>query len=183
MGLPASPLDRIIAEHDIARALHTYCRGIDRRDAELVRSVYHDDAIDDHGGAFCGGPDEYVAWVMEHVLNFVSSMHTLQNILIDVDLESAVPTARAESYCIAHHVRDGQAPDELIMDVFGCRYIDHFENRPGTGWRIAHRVVVREWRLRQPMLSEAEQPAGFAQSKRDRTDLSYAERLPLPEAR
>ncbi|MFF2027202.1 nuclear transport factor 2 family protein [Rhodococcus koreensis] len=166
-------LELLAAERDIDRALKLYCRGIDRRDGELVRSVYHDDAIDDHGGAFRGGPDAYVEWVMEHLLHFESTMHTLQNTLIDVDGD----TARAESYCVAHHVRPTDS-DELIMDVFGCRYIDRFENRPGAGWRIAHRIVVREWRLRQPMLSEAEQPRGFARSRRDRSDLSYMGRLP-----
>ncbi|MGH3969603.1 MAG: nuclear transport factor 2 family protein, partial [Mycobacterium sp.] len=140
-----------------------------------VRSVYHDDAIDDHGGAYRGGADQYVRWVMDHLLKFVSTMHTLHNVLIDVDLDAEVPVARSESYCVAHHVLAGHG-DELIMDVFACRYLDRFENRPGIGWRIAHRVVVREWRLRQPMLSEADQPAGFAESRRDRDDLSYIDR-------
>jgi hypothetical protein len=168
-------LNRIAAEREIERALLTYCRGIDRRDADLVRSVYHDDAVDDHGGSFNGGPDEYVSWVMEHLLNFVSSMHTLQNILIDVD--EILQVARVESYCIAHHVRAGDG-DELVMDVFACRYVDRFENRPERGWRIAHRIVVAEWRLRQPMLSVVEQPPGFVRGQRDRTDVSYFEQLP-----
>jgi hypothetical protein len=171
-------IEIIAAERDIARILHTYCRAIDRRDAELLTSVYHPGAVDDHGGAFCGTSDDYVTWVMDHLLNFVSSMHSLHNILIDVDLGS--DAARTESYCIAHHVRAGDG-DELIMDVFACRYLDQFEKRPDTGWRIAHRVVVREWRLRQSMLSEAEQPAGFARARRDRTDWSYAQCLPTPE--
>lgn len=174
-----SGLVRLLAEREIERALTLYCRGIDRRDAELVRAVYHDDAIDDHGGAFIGGADDYVAWVIPHLLNFQSTMHTLHNILIDLDLDAPVPSARVESYCIAHHVRAGQ-DEELIMDVFACRYLDLFEKRPGTQWLIAHRVVVKEWRLRQPMLTEAEQPQGFASSRRDRGDLSYAERLPFP---
>ncbi|NKY87599.1 SnoaL-like domain-containing protein [Nocardia veterana] len=113
-----------MAERDIDRALAAYCRGIDRRDAELLRSVYHDDAIDDHGDSLGGAPDAYVEWVI------------------------------------------------------GCRYIDRFENRPGPGWRISHRIVVREWRIRQPMLPEADQPPGFARSRRDRIDLSYLKRLP-----
>ena len=140
-----------------------------------ARSVYHDDAIDDHGGAFIGGPDDFVEWVGAHLLHFVSSMHTLQNILIDVDL--GTQTARAESYCIAHHVRAGDG-DDLIMDVFGCRYIDRFESRDAGEWKIAHRVTVAEWRLRQPMLSEAEQPQGFVRGTRDRSDLVYAAALP-----
>jgi len=33
-------------------------RGTDRRDAALIRSCYHADAVDDHG-AFRGGPAEF----------------------------------------------------------------------------------------------------------------------------
>jgi hypothetical protein len=50
-----------------------------------VRSVYHDDAIDDHGGAFCGTADAYVESVVDRLLNFVSSMHTLHNVLINLN--------------------------------------------------------------------------------------------------
>ncbi|CAA0105083.1 Uncharacterised protein [Mycolicibacterium vanbaalenii] len=169
-----SLLQRIASEREIERIIVAYCRGIDRRDSELVRSVYHDDAIDDHGGSFIGGPDEYVAWVMDHLLHFESSMHTLHNILVDIDDDDR---AQAESYCVAHHVRD-TGNDELLMDVFACRYVDRFENRPGVGWRIAHRIVVAEWRLRQPMLSLAEQPQGFVRGARDHTDVSYLDHLP-----
>lgn len=179
MGDETSLQQLIEAEREIERTLLTYCRGIDRRDAELLRSAYHDDAIDDHGGAFIGGPDEYVAWVMPHLLHFSRTMHTLHNILIDVDL--AQNSARAESYCVAHHVRagDDSAP---VMDVFACRYVDRFEYRQDRGWRIAHRVVVKEWRLRQPMLSEAEQRGGFVTGTRDKSDVSYAHELPRRES-
>jgi hypothetical protein len=172
-------LAQVEAEREIGRSLLTYCRGIDRRDSELLRSVYHDDAIDDHGGAFIGGPDEYVAWVMPHLLHFTSTMHTLHNVLIDADVKAGA--ARVESYCVAHHVRPG-GDGEPIMDVFACRYVDRFEHRPGASWRIAHRVVVKEWRLRQPVLSDAEQRGGFLTGSRDRTDVSYAVELPRRDA-
>ena len=37
-------------------AIHRYCRAVDRADRDLLVSVYHPDAIDDHG-LFVGGPD------------------------------------------------------------------------------------------------------------------------------
>jgi ketosteroid isomerase-like protein len=167
-----SELETLLAERAIDRALKSYCRGVDRRDAELVRSVYHDDAIEDHGGAYVGGPDGYVEWLIRRVRYFVGTTHNLHNVLIDIHGDEA----NVESYCTAHHVAAADN-GELTVDTFVCRYIDRFENRPGIGWRIAHRIVVREWRMRQPLLPEAKQPPGFALPRHDRTDLCYLERL------
>ncbi|HJY93624.1 MAG TPA: nuclear transport factor 2 family protein, partial [Streptosporangiaceae bacterium] len=37
------------AAEAIRQAALRYCRGVDRLDAELMRSAYHNDATDDHG--------------------------------------------------------------------------------------------------------------------------------------
>jgi hypothetical protein len=174
MGEQGSEHEVMLAERAITKAMIRYTRGIDRCDEELLRSAYHDDAYDDHGDRFRGPVSEFIPWTLAHLRRrFVSTMHTLHN--IDIDVHGDV--ARAESYCIAQHVATGD-DGELRMEVFACRYIDRFENRPGTGWRIADRVVVREWALRQPMVPESEQPPGFVTGRRDRDDLSYAHDLP-----
>ncbi len=173
MTLDAGTDQVMLAEHEITKALVRYARGIDRCDEELLRSAYHDDAYDDHGGRFRGPVSEFVPWVIAHLRkSFVSTMHTLHNIHIDVGGDHA----RAESYCVAHHVVAGD-DGELGMQVFACRYIDDFENRPGLGWRIVTRVVVREWSVRQPLTPAEEQPSGFMAGRRDRGDLSYATTL------
>jgi hypothetical protein len=41
----------------------TYSRGIDRLDRELLMSVYHEDAIDDHG-VFVGNREEFADWAI-----------------------------------------------------------------------------------------------------------------------
>ncbi len=172
----AGDLGRLCAERAITRVLFTYCRGSDRCDMELMSSAYHDDAYEDHGDTFRGSARDYVAFVVPFVRErFVGTMHTLHNILIDVDVDGV--QARAESYCVAHHVRAGDG-DLLVMDVFGCRYLDRFERRDGAGWRIAHRVVVREWQMRQPMLSLADQAPGYLVGRRDRSDPAFLAELP-----
>ena len=39
----------LLDKQEIHEVLMRYCRGIDRCDAELLHSVYHPDATDDHG--------------------------------------------------------------------------------------------------------------------------------------
>src|SRR3954447_13570891 len=95
----------------ITDALHRYCRGIDRMDAELIRSAYHDDGYDDHGDYFRGTVDDYVPWVLDLLgQRFVSTMHVLSNISIEFpDRESGdvADKAYVESYLIAYHVTAG----------------------------------------------------------------------------
>ena len=151
-------------QREITACLHRYCRGIDRMDADLVRSAYHDDGYDDHGDYFRGGVEDYLAWVMPVLASrFSSTMHTLSNITIEVDGD----TARAESYLIAYHVSAGTG----ALRVFGARYIDRFAHREGVGWRIAHRTLVSEWQVEQAGIVPT--PPGTVPAARDRTDPSY----------
>jgi hypothetical protein len=39
----------VVAQQQTRDACYRYCRGVDRRDVELVRSCYHPDATDHHG--------------------------------------------------------------------------------------------------------------------------------------
>ena len=149
----------------ITDALHRYCRGIDRMDEDLIRSAYHEDGYDDHGGYFRGNVDDYVAWVLPLLAErFTSTMHTLSNISIDQDGGEAT----VESYLVAYHVSAGTGS----LRVLGARYIDRFEDRPGNGWRIAHRTLVSEWQVEHAG-NFVPTPPGTVPPARDRTDPSY----------
>ena len=141
-------IDDLLAERDIRRVLARYCRGIDRLDLGLVRSCYHDDAVDEHG-SFVGNPDEYVAWVGRLLGRYAMTMHVLASTLI----ERTGDLALAESYGMAFH-RGGpdEADDAKLNLMTGFRFVDRFERRSGE-WRIAHRIAVTEW-------SRVDDPAG-----------------------
>ena len=71
-------LQELLDKQAVHECVLRYCRGIDRMDAELVRSCYHADATDEHG-AFLGTRDVFVDWVMDAIAQFTVTMHVVAN--------------------------------------------------------------------------------------------------------
>lgn len=131
-----------------------YCRGIDRRDFAAVRACYHDDAIDEHGAMFTGGPDAFVAWLADAMAPWECTIHGLTNSLFAVDGDRA----EGEHYVTAFHRT--RPPGRRTYTVHG-RYLDRYERRGGV-WRIAHRSLVFD----HGEVREVDE-AGFAQLSAD----------------
>jgi hypothetical protein len=164
----AARLTRAADQQEIRDVIYRYCRGIDRRAYDLVRSCYHADATDDHGD-FRGGVDEFIAYVERGLDRFERTMHFIGNTLI----EPAGERARAESYCVAyHHLRASRTKPERDY-VVGLRYVDDFERRDGE-WRIAARVCVFEWSRIDPLAPDGWTPSDTAaRGQRDSTDVVF----------
>ena len=47
-------VQKLLDREAIKELVNLYCRAADRHDHELMRSLYHEDAIDDHGSFFKG---------------------------------------------------------------------------------------------------------------------------------
>lgn len=124
------------AIHDV---IVRYCRGVDRRDPDLVLAAFHDDAIDNHFGEVL--PFREAIGTLKAARSGGSppskttSMHNICNVLIEVDGD----IARCESYVIVM-VRIPQEGGAIDWMHAG-RYVDRFERRNGE-WRIAYRTVV-----------------------------------------
>ena len=125
----------------IARVPRTYARGIDRRDWELVRSCFTDDAHIE-GSRATAPVDAYVAQLRPGVEYFPVTMHFMGNQLIDLDGDRG----EVDTYAVAYHWKSEQAggahPENLVV---GIRYHD-IVVRHGEGWLIAHRHVDPDWR-------------------------------------
>jgi len=121
----------------------TYCHAIDRQDYALLRSLYHNDAIDDHGRMFRGGPDEYVAWLPSMMANWATTVHSITNMLFLVDGDSA----EGELQTVAYH-RTAATPTREI--IAGGRYLDRYEKRDGV-WRFFRRSLVLDWLEDRPL--------------------------------
>lgn len=158
----------MLAYHQIYSVLVKFSRGVDRLDAELVRSCYHPDAIDRHG-LYNGSVDNYIENMLRRQSNVVSAAHYVHNFHADVRGEIAL----TETYATAVE-RSLDEQDELVDTSVGVRYLDRFERRAGGPWLIAERSVVLDWVNTTPV---DEGPLGavpFTRGARDNTDPSYA---------
>src|SRR5437667_429045 len=110
--MPTVDLGQIKSE--INEVVTRYCRGVDRRDWELVRSCYHPDAIDDHG-RFVGGPDEFVEHVKMNARGRISSNHCVMNHWIMVE-DSVKVSSETYTLCfIRSEDPDGTIADRTIV--------------------------------------------------------------------
>jgi hypothetical protein len=135
--------------------MYKWCRSVDRLDYDGMRSVFHADAVDEHG-AFNGPVEGLVDWIRNRHAAIPFSMHAVSNMLIefagpDVALvETYVRTTQrypAEARAALDQLAGGKAgAGEGAMDLLTCsRYVDRFERREGR-WKIAHRTLVADWK-------------------------------------
>jgi SnoaL-like protein len=126
-----------LADREAIRdCLYRYCRGIDRSDAELLRSAYWPGAMDYHTG-FTGTVEQFIEWALPRLAAMEQQMHMIGNILIRLDGDKA----RVESYFWSVAVLPGDVPQQNLA---AGRYLDQFEKR-GDEWRIAERLVAHDW--------------------------------------
>ncbi|QTD56022.1 nuclear transport factor 2 family protein [Parasphingorhabdus cellanae] len=143
-------------------------RAIDRCDAELLKTLFHPDATDDHG-IFVGSVDEFIEWVMPLLATMKRTQHIIGQVLIEVDGDHAV----GESYFIAHHAMN--SPEGDILMIAAGRYLDRFERRDGC-WKISHRHAVYDWNSVEPMTDSYDRanPASMTLGTRGTSDASYS---------
>ncbi|MFM8484275.1 MAG: nuclear transport factor 2 family protein [Actinomycetota bacterium] len=156
---PLDPLSAAMAERAIRRCLVDYCRGIDRCDADLVSSVYHPDATDDHG-SFVGSGADFARLATTKLRSHArATTHFIGEPIIDF---VSATVAQVETPVIAWH-RVADAEGEFLENFCG-RYFDRFECRAGD-WRIADRRLTHDWDTKV-RVEPAFPPGTFAPSPR-----------------
>lgn len=133
----------LAARRDLAAIAARYARGLDRLDAPLVRSAFHDDAWIDTGG-FKGGPDAFVAYCMDFLGAMGGSQHLLGQSIITIDGNRAQGEVYFQAWHAARLAAD--APTDLFI---AGRYIDEYARREGE-WRIAKRLLISDWATNAP---------------------------------
>jgi hypothetical protein len=138
----AEAIQALLDKQSISEVLMRYCRAVDRRDADLMRTVYWPDAVDDHA-VFKGNVEEFLAYAFPFMEGVVSA-HTISNVLIDL---CAADTAFSECYFSGFH--DFPADHGRLERTVGGRYLDLHERRGGE-WRIKSRTLAIDWYTERP---------------------------------
>lgn len=161
----------------ILDCLNRYARGLDRKDLDMVRSVFHPDATDHHGGSIDYHPaaDALIADWQVRDAHRAFSHHLLLNTSIDLDGD----LAHAETYFqLIIGLKPDARPDLPRLGVSGGRYVDRFERRDDE-WRIARRVVIVEY---SAALNPSDASHHRLWAHRSKEDPSYARPLVGPPA-
>ena len=153
----------LIDKQAIRDLIFTYCRAVDRQDAPLGHSVWHDDAYADYGVDFYQGPGKGVIdFICAQSTHLLSQSHQVTNILIELDGDEA----GSESY-IGSTYRLEREGTLMHMGVWG-RYLDAWERRDGR-WGLLRRKVIFDHDEIRPVT-----PMGrAAEFRRDKSDPSY----------
>ncbi len=154
-------IDELLVKQELYELACTYMRGLDRLRRDLVRGVFHEDAVCNYG-FFVGGPDQFADFAMEALSGHKANHHFIGNTLYEVDGNEAY----GEVYFQAYHriVEDGEDKDLFISG----RYVDRYERRLGL-WRMAYRAEVNDWARTVPAADEffASSPDGLRGSRQD----------------
>ena len=146
MAIDQKALETLIAKEDIRDLVLLYSRGVDRKDAALLRTLYTEDATDAHGDTFDGAAGAYVDFLEKAFPYMPYSGHHVCNHLIDVDGDEG----DGEVYAIAYHIiPDGQGG--WLEDLMTVRYIDRYRKEDDGRWRFSQRVVTYDMRNRRPI--------------------------------
>jgi len=136
MNPPAQTLQEVLDREAIRDCLYRYCRGIDRCDEAVLRSVYWEDATDCHG-AWNGSAAGFIEQALAKLGAGGRRVHQISNVLIELHGD----VAAVESSFLALQATAAKPTHETFL----CgRYVDRFERRGGE-WRVAARTVVYDW--------------------------------------
>ncbi|WP_070150988.1 nuclear transport factor 2 family protein [Sphingobium phenoxybenzoativorans] len=132
-------IDAVISRQKIADLTMAYCRGVDRADEDLLKTIFHDDSIV-ISGAFNGGGQQFATEICRIVKAvFNQTFHSIANQWIEVTGNAAV----GETYVIAVSTMTNEDGSQSEM-LTGGRYLDRFERRAGI-WKISERSFVCDW--------------------------------------
>ena len=145
MQVPASLIvaaEAAMAKQEIHDLIMSQARAVDRSDAELFKSVWHEYATADIG-IYEGSAEDLCPFLMDATKDMKCMFHSVANEWIKVDKLTAV----SESYVIAYSRNEEEGAE--VDRITGGRYLDKFESRNGV-WKFNHRKFIMDYVIEQP---------------------------------
>ncbi len=130
----------LLCKAEITRLIHTYPRGLDRLDRELLLSMAHESATVDFPPLFSGSWADYVGFLMKAHTSMLYNRHSMSNILVALKDEGAVSETSATAHLIVKR-DDGDIEERSVH----TRYLDRWRCDGGR-WSLAHRRTIRDYR-------------------------------------
>ena len=137
-GAPDQRTLEVLLDKQEIHELHCrYCRGIDRLDPDLVRSVFHEDAVEHHPPWFIGNAHDYVGSFVKEATGRLRGpwFHMFANELVEVHGD----VAYSEIYLLNINRYELDGVDFLLAG----RYIERLERRNGS-WKISWRARLHD---------------------------------------
>lgn len=142
-----------------------FAHAADRGDYVLLRSLYTDDAVDDHGG-YDGPVDGYIEWVKKTHEDYEILSHISGRPLISLSGDLAQSETKGQVFM---RFRDPPARNQFAV----TRSFDRYARTP-KGWRFTSRKLCADW-MGPAFPAE---PLGGLRGRMDLHDPVYSE---LPE--
>ena len=158
----AKMLRNLADRQAITDLLYRYCRSMDRMDAELGYSIWHEDATADYEGYYQGSGRGFIDAACATHRRMLAHSHQISNILIKLDGDRA----GSETYAIGTLRLIKR--DQLRQLTMWVRYIDQWSRRDGR-WGIDKRVQITDFdEIRDVTAASTQQ-----RTSRDLSDPSY----------
>lgn len=138
-------LEEVADRIEIQQLVCKYSRAIDRRDYALLKSLYAEDSIDEHGGMFTGSGAEYVDWVTQILEGSGHTSHQILNHMIELNGDYA----EGEVYTCNVHIMENSEGEKLNVST-GTRYLDKYI-KSANRWQFLHRKTVADYTLTLPV--------------------------------
>ena len=143
-------IDTLLAKQNIRDVLSHYCRGLDRMDKTLARSVFDDDAPAHYYDVYQGTGHGFIDYVWQAHATMQRHSHQISNVLIDVHGDTAVSESYVTVLLWTKPDSDGQQREIVIRG----RYLDRWRRRQQQ-WVIVNRIHVVDTHTVSDLCSDA----------------------------
>lgn len=160
-------IQALLDKNAIHEALFAYCRSVDRLDAPLGHSVFHEDSYADYGEGVYQGPGRgAIDTIIKQHDGLTSHSHQVSNVLIALEGGDDCTRAGSEAYMTGtmRMQREGKEFQIFVR----ARYLDAWERRDGR-WAIVRREVAYD----HDEVREVTSMRGPSHSARGPSDPSY----------